>query len=187
MAVLCRKICHVLRRHCRKGRVGHIDQVAVLIFAIHAVQPDAVHLPVAPVQIFILAVGVTGIPEIELQRIVIILAEIHQRIHFLGGERVLCHDAALAVHHAGTVAGDGVVEPDAAQLPLEADARISAAGAEHESAACGLQLLHRLDHLLAGLALAKGHQCIVIIACQNLILHSFLPYGTSFVPVYHTF
>ena len=74
-----------------------------------------------------------------------------------------------------------------AQLAFEVDARIRTSGAEHKSAACGLQLLYRPDHLLAGLALAKGHQCIVIIACQNLILHSFLPYGTSFVPVYHTF
>ena len=121
--------------------MGHIDQVAVLIFAVHTVQPDAVHLLIAPVQIFILAVGVAGIPEIELQRIVIILAEIHQRVHFLSGERVLGHDAALAVHHAGTVAGDGIIEPDAAQLAFEVDARIRTSGAEHKSAACGLQLL----------------------------------------------
>ena len=39
----------MLRRHCRKGRVGHIDQVAVLIFTVHTVQPDAVHLLVAPI------------------------------------------------------------------------------------------------------------------------------------------
>ncbi len=83
MAVLCREVCYMLRRHGRKSRVGHIDEVAVLILAVHAVQPDAVHLLIAPVQILVLAVGVAGIPEIELQRIVIILAEIHQRVHFL--------------------------------------------------------------------------------------------------------
>ena len=42
-------------------------------------------------------------------------------------------------------------------------------------AACGLHLFHGLDHRRAGAGLTKGNKGIVEIACQKLILHSFLP------------
>ena len=50
---------------------------------------------------------------------------------------MLGYYVALPVHHAGTVAGNGVVVPDAAQLVFIPDARVGAAGAEHE-----LSLIH---------------------------------------------
>ena len=155
----------------------------ILIFAVHAVQPGAVHHLIAGVQILVLAVGVIGIPEVELQRVVIILAKIHQHIHLLAGKRMLGYYVALSVHHAGAVAGNGVVIPDAAQLVFVPDARVGAAGAEHELAPGGLQLFYRLYHRRAGLCLAKGHQRVVVIACQNLILHGHLSCVHRFPPV----
>jgi len=178
VSVLLIKFFHSPVWQVSKGGVGHIDEVAVLILTVHAVQSGAVHHFVSRVKILILAVGVAGIPEIELQRIVVILAEIHQCVHFLVSERMLCHDGAGLVHHAGTVAGNGVVEPDAAQLTREVDAREGAACAEHKLTACCLQLPDLFDHRRAGLRFAEGHQRVVIIACQNLVLHSILPYGT---------
>ena len=47
---------------------------------------------------------------------------------------MLGYYVALPVHHAGTVAGNGVVVPDAAQLVFFPDAGVRTAGAEHELA-----------------------------------------------------
>lgn len=102
-------------------RVRHIDEVAVLVFAVHAVQTDAVHLGVAAAERLILAVSIVCVPEIELQGVVVVLTEIHQRVHLFVGHGVLCHDGTVLVHDAGTVAGDGIVEPDAAQLTFPVD------------------------------------------------------------------
>ena len=69
---------------------------------------------------------------------------------------MLGYYVALPVHHAGTVAGNGVVVPDAAQLVFIPDARVGAAGAEHKLTPGGLQLFYRLYHRRAGLCFAKG-------------------------------
>ena len=90
---------------------------------------------------------------------------------------------ALPVHHAGAVAGNGVVVPDAAQLVFVSDAGVGAAGAEHEFTPRGLQLFYRLYHRRAGLSFAKGHQRVIVIACQNLILHGHLSCVHRFLPV----
>ena len=155
-------------------RVGHIDEVAVLVFAVHTVQPDAVHLGVAAAERLILAVSIVCVPEIELQRVVVILAKIHQRVHLLVGHGMLGDDGAVSVHDAGTVAGDGVVEPDAAQLAFPVDGRPRPAGAQHELSPGGLKLLHGLDYRRAGLALTEEDEGVVIIACENLVLHGVL-------------
>ena len=106
----------MLRRYGSKGRVGHIDEVPVLVLAVHAGQAAAAHLCVVVAQGLVLTVHIAGIPEIELQRVVVILAEIHQRVHFLVGEGVFRHHSALGIGHTGTVAGNDVIRPDAAQL-----------------------------------------------------------------------
>ena len=183
VAVFFVEALHLLRRHGGKGGVGHIHQMPVLILAVHAVQPGAVHPLIAGVQILVLAVGVIGIPEVELQRVVIILAKIHQHIHLLAGKRMLGYHVALPVHHAGTVAGNGVVVSDAAQLVFVPDARVGAAGAEHEFTPGSLQLFYRLYHRRAGLCFSKGHQRVIVIACQNLILHGHLSCVHRFLPV----
>ena len=183
VAVFFVEALHFLRRHGGKGGVGHIQKMPVLILAVHAVQPGAVHHLIAGVQILVLAVGVIGIPEVELQRVVIILAEIHQHIHLLAGKRMLGYYVALPVHHAGAVAGNGVVVPDSAQLVFVPDTRVGAAGAEHELAPGSLQLFYRLYHRRAGLCFPKGHQRVVVIACQNLILHGHLSCVHRFLPV----
>ena len=154
--------------------MGHIDEMAVLILAVLAGQAAAAQLGVELPEALVFAVGIVSVPEIELQRVVVILAEIHQCIHFLIGHRVLGDDCTVPVHHAGSVVGDGVVEPDAAQLLL-VDHAVAAAGTQHKFAACGLHLFHGLDHRRAGAGLTKGNKGIVEIACQKLILHSFLP------------
>ena len=102
-------------------RVRHIDEMAVLVFAVHAVQTDAVHLIVVLVEDVILAVSIVCILEVKLQGVVVVLTEIHQRVHLFVGHGVFCHDGAVLVHDAGTVAGDGIVEPDASQLAFPVD------------------------------------------------------------------
>ena len=183
VAVFFVEALHFLRRHGGKGGVGHIHQMPVLILAVHTVQPGAVHHLITGVQILVLAVGVIGIPEVELQRVVIILAKIHQHIHLLAGKRMLGYYVALSVHHAGAVASNGVVVPDAAQLAFVPDAGVGAAGAEHKLSPGSLQLFYRLYHRRAGLCFSKGHQRIVVIACQNLILHGHLSCVHRFPPV----
>ena len=96
---------------------------------------------------------------------------------------MLGYYVALPVHHAGAVAGNGVVVPDAAQLVFIPDTRVRAAGAEHKLTPGGLQLFYRLYHRRAGLCFAKGHQRVVVIACQNLILHGHLSCVHRFLPV----
>ena len=96
---------------------------------------------------------------------------------------MLGYYVALPVHHAGTVAGNCVVVPDAAQLVFIPDARVGAAGAEHEFTPGGLQLFYRLYHRRAGLRFSKGHQRVVVIACQNLVLHGHLSCVHRFLPV----
>ena len=142
----------------------HINEVAVLIFAVDALQPRGVHVVVAGLEVIVLAVGVVAVLEIELQRIVIILAEIHQRVHLLVGQGVLRNDAALPVQHAGTVAGDGVIKPDAAQLALAVHGRPGPPRAEDELAARRLHLLDGLDHRRAGKVFPKGDKGIIVIA-----------------------
>ena len=174
MAVLPVERLQRLIGQAGKGGMGHIDEMAVLILAVLAGQAAAAQLGVEIPEALVFAVGIVAIPEIELQRVVVILAEIHQCVHFLIGHRVLGDDRTVPVHHAGSVVGDGVVEPDAAQLLL-VDRAVAAAGAQHKFAACGLHLFHGLDHRRAGAGLTKGNKGIVEIACQKLILHNFLP------------
>ena len=157
----------------------HVDEVPVLVLAVHAGQAAAAHLCVVVAQGLVLTVHIAGIPEIELQWVVVILAEIHQRVHFLVGEGVFRHHSALAVGHTGTVAGNDVIRPDAAQL-LPVHARIGAAGAQRKFHPGGLQLFHGFHHRRAGLRLPKGHQCIVKIAYQKFVLHAFLLHGSLF-------
>ena len=169
----------MFRRHRGKRRMRHVDEVPVLVLAVHAGQAAAAHLCVIVAQGLVLAVHIACIPEIELQRVVVILAEIHQRVHFLVGEGVFRHHGALGIGHTGTVAGNDVIRPDAAQL-LPVHARIGAAGAQRKFHPGGLQFFHGLYHRRAGLRLPKGHQCIVKIAYQKFVLHSFLLHGSVF-------
>ena len=169
----------MFRRYGSKGRVGHIDEVPVLVLAVHAGQAAAAHLCVVVAQGLVLTVHIAGIPEIELQRVVVILAEIHQRVHFLVGEGVFRHHGALGIGHTGTVAGNDVIRPDAAQL-LPVHARIGAAGAQRKFHPGGLQLFHGLYHRRAGPRLPEGHQRIIKITYQKFVLHSFLLRGSLF-------
>ena len=164
MAVLFVEFFQRGRGQHGKGGVGHINEVAVLIFAVDALQPRGVHVVVAGLEVIVLAVGVVGVLEIKLQRVVVILAEIHQRVHLLVGQGVLRNDAALPVQHAGTVAGDGVIKPDAAQLALAVHGRPGPPRAEDELAARRLHLLDGLDHRLAGKVFPKGDKGIIVIA-----------------------
>ena len=174
MAELLVEMGQLLRRHDHEGRMGHIDEVAVLILPVEAGQAAFRHGIVKSLQGVVLAVGIIGVPVVELERVVIVLAEIHESVHFLVGQRVLGHDGAVFVHDTGPVAGDGIIEPDAAQLLLMDDA-VAAPGAEHESAARRLKLFHGLDHRRAGLRFPERHKRIVEIAGQKLILHGILP------------
>ena len=170
MAVLPVERLQRLIGQAGKGGMGHIDEMAVLILAVLAGQAAAAQLGVEIPEALVFAVGIVSIPEIELQGVVVILAEIHQCVHFLIGHRVLGDDRAVPVHHAGPVVGDGVVEPDAAQLLL-IDCAVAAACAQHKFSACSLHLFHGLDHRRAGAGLTKGNKGIVEIACQKFILH----------------
>ena len=102
-------------------RVRHINEMAVLVFAVHAVQTDAIHPIIVLVEDVILAVNIVCILEVKLQGVVVVLTEIYQCVHLFVGHGVLCHDGTVLVHDAGTVAGDGIVEPDAAQLTFPVD------------------------------------------------------------------
>ena len=112
----------------------------------------------------VFAVGVVGVAEIKLQRVVVVLAEIHKGIHLLGGQGVFGHDAAGAVHHTGTVAGNGVIKADAAQLAFALDGGPAPPGAEDEPAAGRLHFLDGFDHGCPGHALAEGHKGVVVVA-----------------------
>ena len=169
----------MFRRHRGKRRMRHVDEVPVLVLAVHAGQAAAAHLCVVVAQGLVLTVHIAGIPEIELQRVVVILAEIHQRVHFLVGEGMFRHHGALGIGHAGSVAGNDVIRPDAAQL-LPVHARIGAAGAQRKFHPGGLQFFHGLYHRRAGLRLPEGHQRIIKITYQKFVLHSFLLRGSLF-------
>ena len=172
MAVLFLKLFCGLRRHGGKGSVRHVDEVAVTVFAVQTGQALAVHLRIAAVEIIVLTVCVAGIPEIKLKRIVEILAEIHQRVHFLICQRMLGDDFSLFVHHAGTIAGNGVIVPDAAQLTLFPDRRVSAASTQDELSACGLHLFDLLYDFRTGALLAERHKGVIVIACKNFVIHT---------------
>ena len=138
--------------------------MAVLVFPVHTGQPRAAHLFVAAAQGLIAAVGIVPIPEIELQQVVVILAEVHQRVHLLVGEGALIDGGAAAVHHIGAVAGDGVVKADGPQLARVSDGGPGPPGAEDELAPCGLHLPHGRLHCGTGALFPEGDKGVVVVA-----------------------
>ena len=95
MAVLPVERLQRLIGQAGKGGMGHIDEMAVLILAVLAGQAAAAQLGVEIPEALVFAVGIVSIPEIELQGVVVILAEIHQCVHFLIGHRVLGDDRTV--------------------------------------------------------------------------------------------
>ena len=164
MAELCPEGRHRRRRADHKGGVGHIDQVAVLVLAVQAGKAGALHLVVPAAEVLIAAVGVVGVPEVELQKIVVVLAEIHQGVHLLRDEGALVDRRAGAVHHIGPVAGDGVIKADVSQLAGGLDGRPGPPGAEDEFAPGGLHLADGGLHRRTGPLFPKGDEGVVVIA-----------------------
>ena len=122
----------------------------VLILAVHDVQRQ-IFLPLAAGELLIAEVGVVRVVVGKVQRQVVILKKIHQRVHFLGGQAVQGQVCALVVHQLRTARADPVVGPDAAQQALaHADApaargnRDLDAGLLHGADGLGVFLRHTL-------------------------------------------
>ena len=112
--------------------------MAVLVLAVQAGKAGAAHLFVPSAEGVIAAVGVVAVLKVELQQIVVILAEVHQGVHLLGGQGALVDRRAGAVHHIGPVAGDGGNQSGWLPAAGVFDGRPGPPGAQNEFAPRGL-------------------------------------------------
>ena len=132
----------------------------VLVLAVLGVVAVAGHLLVAVPHPLIFHIDIVAVLVAEGQRIVVVLAEVHQSIHILGREPVLQHRLALAVQHPGAVGIDAVVGPQTSQHLLARRKGGASGGQDHQHSLL-LRLPQCPDHPGTDAGLSRHHQSAV--------------------------
>ena len=101
------------RQHAERGK-RHIQQVAVLVLAVFQATFQCSGF-LLHMEGLIIQVNIPAVRKAESQRVLIVLAKIHQSVHFLGGHVAGVQGGPGGILHLGTSGADPVIRPDAAQ------------------------------------------------------------------------
>ena len=179
MAVFRFKGRCMARVHCRAGAEGHVLQMAHLVLAVpqHAVKKAG--RSVLPAVLFhkgrVFHIHIVCVGKNKFQRQLMVLAEIHKRVHFLVRHAALPHRPPCRVRHVRSVHRREIIRLyPAAQHPLR---RIPRAPRGNDDGHTALrQLPQRLHRGLAGAGRAIGHQRAVNVEHSRFDLHANHPF-----------